>query len=253
MNNMDIDWFNNLSNKRILVTGASSDLGVSLLQYLINFDMFTGAHYFSNPSALSNFERKNVILLKGNLNNYESCYNIVDEFVNKAGSIDYFVNFVGGIEKPIDWRKLEWCDWQEDLNVNLSSSFFLAQRVVHYMQKTGGKIIFISTASAQHGGGSKTMPYGIAKAGVECMTKGMARDLAKDNILVNCIAPGFIMTKFHGKSGKTPDEIKKRLELIPIKKAGTPEDIAGAILYLLSDAGNYITGQILTISGGDWL
>lgn len=250
---MDIDWSNSLKNKKILVAGASSEMGVALLKKLVKFDMVIGTHYFSNSTVLKMFENKNVILLKGNLNDYKTCQKIVDDFIKQAGTIDYFVNFVGGIKKPIDWKEVKWDEWQEDINVNLSSSFFLAQRTVYYMQKKGGKIIFISTSSAQHGGGSKTMPYGIAKAGVECMTKGMARDLAKDGILVNCIAPGFIMTQFQRKSGKSPEEIKRRLELIPLKKAGTPDDIAGAILYLLSDAGNYITGQTIAISGGDWL
>lgn len=250
---MDINWLECFNNKKILIAGASSDMGVALLQNLAKYDMFIGAHYFSNSSVLKEFKHDNTILLKGNLNNWESCYDIVDKFIKQAGSIDYFVNLVGNISAPKDWKEVTWDEWQEDINVNLSSSFFLSQRVVHYMQNNGGKIIFISTASVPHGGGSRTMPYGLAKAGIECMTKGMARDLAKDNILVNCIAPGFIMTKFQGKSGKSEEIIKKRLELIPLKKAGTPEDIAGAILYLLSDAGNYITGDILTISGGDWL
>ena len=250
---MDIKRPNSLNNKKILITGASSDIGVALLQQLIKFDMVIGAHFFSNSSALQEFKNRKVILLNGNCNNYKSCYNIVDEFVKQTGYIDFFVNLVGNIKKPKDWKKIKWNEWQKDINVNLSSSFFLAQRVVHCMHENGGKIIFISTASVPHGGGSMTMPYGIAKAGIECMTKGMARDLAKDNILVNCIAPGFIMTKFQKKSGKSEQDIKKRLELIPLQKAGTSEDITGAILYLLSDTGNYITGEVLTISGGDWL
>ena len=250
---MGINWFDNLNNKKILITGASSDIGIALLRKLIEFDVVIGAHYFSNSSVLKDFENKNIILLSANLNDYRSCYSIVDEFVKQTGSIDYFINLSGNIKEPNDWKNVKWDEWEEDINVNLSSAFFLAQRVVRHMQKMGGKMIFVSTASVPHGGGARTMPYGIAKAGVECMTKGMARDLAKDNILVNCIAPGFIMTKFQKKSGKSEEIIRKRLELIPLKRAGTPDDVAGAILYLLSDMGNYITGEILTISGGDWL
>ncbi|NPE27414.1 SDR family oxidoreductase [Methanococcoides sp. SA1] len=250
---MSNDRFDEFNKKKILITGASSDIGVALIKKLIKYNIVLGAHYFSNLAPLENIKGENIILLKGNLDNRGLCHQIVDDFVKKAEGIDFFINFVGNISTPKDWKNITWDEWQSDININLSSSFFLAQRVSHHMKKNGGKIILISTASASHGGGGSTMPYGIAKAGVECMTKGMGKDLAKDNILVNCIAPGFIMTKFQQKSGKSEHDIKRRVESIPLKRAGKPDDIASAALYLLSDAGNYITGEILTISGGDWL
>ena len=111
-----------------------------------------------------------------------------------------------------------------------------------------------STASATHGGGTTSLAYGIAKAGVECMVKGLARDCAKHNILVNAIAPGFIMTKFHTERMKrSSEQLKERIELIPLKRAGTVREIAGVILFLLSEDASYITGQVITVSGGDWL
>jgi len=122
------------------------------------------------------------------------------------------------------------------------------------MRRTGGRIILMSTASASHGGGSSSLAYGVAKAGIECLVKGLARDCAPDNILVNAVAPGFIETKFHTrKMKKTADELRQRVQLVPMKRAGTTAEFAGAILFLLSEGAAYITGQTLTIAGGDWL
>lgn len=249
---MSSKYFDSLNGKKILITGSSSDIGVALIKELVQFDVTIGAHYFTNPTILEQFE-ENVIPLQGNLSLADECYGVVDSFVNQAGSLDFFIHLAGNVKNPVHWKLITPDDWYSDIDANLTSSFFLSQRVAENLKDNGGKMIFISTASASHGGGSTTLPYGIAKAGIECMTKGLARDLASYRILVNCISPGFINTKFHKKAGKSEFDLKKRAEIIPLKRAGTPEDVVGSILYLLSDAGNYITGEILTISGGDWL
>ena len=86
------------------------------------------------------------------------------------------------------------------------------------------------------------------------MVKGLARDCAKYNILVNAIAPGFILTKFHTeKMRRTKEQLENRVNMIPLKRPGSPAEVAKVIIFLLSDSSSYITGQTLTISGGDWL
>lgn len=122
------------------------------------------------------------------------------------------------------------------------------------MKYSGGSIILTSTASAAHGGGSNSIAYGCAKAGIECLAKGLAKDCAKYKILVNAIAPGFIESKFHTeKMKRTEEQLKTRAQMIPMKRTGTPADIAWAILFLLSGSSSYMTGQVVTISGGDFL
>ena len=107
------------------------------------------------------------------------------------------VQLNGNISSVVYWDQLKEQDWRKDIAINLGAPFFVAQRVFGHMKKKGGKVILMSTASAKHGGGSNTMGYGIAKAGVEALTKGMAREGGKYNILVNAIAPGLIKTRFH--------------------------------------------------------
>ena len=122
------------------------------------------------------------------------------------------------------------------------------------MKKNGGKIILMSTASAKHGGGRTTMGYGVSKAGVEALTKGLAREGAKHNILVNAIAPGLINTRFHKeRAGRTSAEIKKRIKFSKLNRLGQPREIATIINNLLSEDVNYMTGEVISISGGDWI
>ena len=110
-----------------------------------------------------------------------------------------------------------------------------------------------STSSAIHGGGENSLAYGISKSGIACLTKGLARFGAKNNILVNAIAPGFIETRFHTKVMKRKKkDLKKRLKFIKLLRAGKTSDITNLISFLLFQ-NNYITGEVIPIDGGDWI
>jgi 3-oxoacyl-[acyl-carrier protein] reductase len=246
--------------KRVLITGASGDIGISLLGLLSHYDIILGLQYYSSVSKLEDviesddFSNCRINLFQSDLSRTDNCIKLVDSFVSWAGGIDYVVQLAGGVKNPISWEFITDEEWHYDIDVNLTASFFIAQQAMRHMKRGGGKIILMGTASAKHGGGKTSVAYGVAKAGIECLTKGLAREGAPYNILVNCICPGFINTQFHTKRMKrTPEELKKRAELVPLKRAGEPIDVAGIILYLLSESGNYITGEAISISGGDWL
>ena len=244
-----------LEGKKILIVGASSDLAVSLNETLYKTDNIIGFHYNTNEKPLLKYdEGDKVKRFQKDINSSLACFQLVDDFVAWAGGIDCLIQMSGDIKKPVDWEELTEREWSYDLSVNLIMPFFLAQRAVLHMKKSGGRIVMTSTASAVHGGGPTSLAYGVAKAGVECIIKGLARDCAKYNILVNAIAPGLFLTKFHTKKMKKDQEqLQERAKMIPLKRAGTTEELAGTVMYLLSEGASYITGQVLTVSGGDWL
>ncbi len=247
---------NNLfKGKKILIVGASSDLAMPLNKKLIESGATVGLHYNTGGKKLNNYNTGSRIKkIKADLRSSKDCYELVDSFINWAGGINILIILIGGIKEAVSWERLTDAHWEYDLNVNLVVPFFLAQRAIKYMKKDGGKIIFTSTASASHGGGSTSMAYGLAKGAVECMTKGLARECAKYNILINAVAPGFIMTKFHTeKMNRSEEQLKARAELVPLKRAGTSNEVAEAIIFLISENASYITGHILPVSGGDWL
>ena len=244
-----------LERKKILIVGASSDLAVSLNETLYNSGNTVGFHYNTNDKPLSKYdEGEKVKKFQKDINSSLVCFQLVDDFVKWAGGIDCLIQLSGGIKKPANWEELTEKEWSYDLSVNMTMPFFLAQRAILHMKNSGGRIVMTSTVSATHGGGSTSLAYGVAKAGVECIIKGLARDCAKYNILVNAIAPGFFLTKFHTeKMERTKEQVQERIKLIPLRRAGTTEELAGTVMYLLSESASYITGQVIAISGGDWL
>jgi 3-oxoacyl-[acyl-carrier protein] reductase len=249
--------------RRILLAGASGDIGRALLKRLLPTDGLIGIHHFSERGQLEAEVRARaantqVAFFQADVRHPAACRRVVDDFVAWAGGIDALVQLAGGVSRPIVWTELEPHDWQHDIDLNLTGTFFLAQRTFKHMRDTngarGGKIVLVSTASAAHGGGPTSMAYGIAKAGVECLVKGLAKEGARDNILVNGVAPGFIETRFHTlRMRRTARELKRRAELVPLKRAGKPDDVAALIVYLLSDWNKYITGECVAVSGGDFL
>jgi 3-oxoacyl-[acyl-carrier protein] reductase len=244
-----------LKDKKILVVGASSDIGIDLNRELYRCGAMAGFHYHKNASALSGYkENNNIKKFQKDLITAKSCFELIDDFVNWAKGIDYLVQLSGNIRRPIHWEGLIEEDWNFDLNMNLIMPFFLAQKAITYMKRKGGRIILMSTASASYGGGSTSFAYGVAKSGIDCIVKKLAKDCAQYDILVNAIAPGFILTKFHTeKMKRTEEQIEERIKLIPLKRAGTTKEFAAAVMFLLAEGASYITGQIINVSGGDRL
>ena len=139
-------------------------------------------------------------------------------------------------------------------NINVFSTILILGKILKGMQKRQfGRVVLMNTASSEHGGGITSFGYGMAKHSVSYLTNHMAKYFTQDNILTNCISPGFIDTKFHTDVMKrSPEEIKERSKTVRLRKAGTPDDIAGLIYYLAFE-NEFVTGQNIRIDGGDFI
>jgi 3-oxoacyl-[acyl-carrier protein] reductase len=250
---------------RVLVAGASSDIGLALLPTLLSMQgVMVGAHCFKGAdrlrvalASLGSFDagKRDAKIFESNLLASRDSFCLVDDFVSWAGGIDVLVQLIGNVSALGNWEELSEDDWNADIAVNLSTPFFLSQRAFKYMKSQGGgRIVLMSTASATHGGGQETLAYGVAKAGIECLVKGLAKGGAPLGILVNGVAPGFIDTRFHrDRLRKNEEAMGRRAQLVPLRRAGLPEDVAHVINFLISPRANYITGETIVVSGGDWL
>ncbi len=243
---------------RILITGASGGIGTALVKILPPLGCRIGYHvrdFSKGNSAFESISGNNIMILQKEFSDSKDSIRLVEEFCSIWGGIDALVQLHGDASsRQID--ELSDSDWQDTLHTNLVSPFFLSRTAMKIMNKNthGGRVVLTSTASAKHGGGSDTIPYGVAKAGIECLVKSLAKEGAPNNILVNAIAPGFIDTTFHtNRLKKSEKQITTRKKMIPLNRAGTPNEVAQTILFLLSQASTFITGQTIEISGGDWL
>ncbi|MCM1038206.1 MAG: SDR family oxidoreductase [Ruminococcus sp.] len=241
--------------KKTLVIGASSDLASELIPILVHDMHLLGLHWAHNKKVLEEYEfRNHVKLFQQVIMNEEDCKNLIHDYVEWAAGIDNLLVLMGDINRNCHWSELSYKDMETDYSLNTIFPFLLAKYAFPYMTSNGGRIVFVSTASAQHGGGSFSMGYGMAKAALECATKGLAKNMAKYKILVNAIAPGYMDTKFHtDRMKRTSKELEERALYVPLKRAGTKEEFAGLTRYLLSEEAAFLTGQIITLDGGDFI
>ncbi|MDD4126413.1 MAG: SDR family NAD(P)-dependent oxidoreductase [Methanomicrobium sp.] len=247
--------FSGIKGKKILITGSSSGIGACTAELFASYGADVGIHYGQNIDkakiALENVKKYGV---QGKLFQADfltdNADNIIDEFLDCFGRIDVLVNNAGAVYGNMDFLEMDEESWNKTLTASLKTPFFISKKAFISMKKIGGgKIINISSIASKYGGSAKTLHYGVAKSGLDAITKTMAREGAEYNILVNSIQPGVIDTEFHKKIGR--NSLIERAQKIPLKRAGKPEDVAGMCLFLASNYGNYITGQIFGVTGGD--
>lgn len=248
-------WFPQVEpGTRILISGATGGLGRALVKMLLDGpDCVIGAHGGFGEIDLSD---ERIIPIRQAFSSEADCLTAVDKFIAEAGGIDALVVLSGGIHFKGHWKDAPAEAIEKDLAVNLTHPFYLARCATAHMTKqgTGGKILLTGTESALHGGSSLSFPYAIAKRGTECMVQGLAREGAENGILVNGIRMGYITSGFHQRwLDKGDSELEERRQLVPLKRGGHPDEAAALMIYLLSGWAGFITGQMIPLTGGDWL
>lgn len=245
-----------IKGKRVLITGASTGIGACTAELFASYGANVGIHYNKSETKANYVLQKiknhggNATILQANLLDSSSYKNLIDSFIDIYGGIDVLVNNAGGIYGFENFLFLNEESWDDTFTLNAKAPFFIAKEAFSSMKlHGGGKIINISSISAKYGGSENSMHYGAAKAALDAITKGLSRAGTEHNILVNSIRAGFVDTPFHKKIGRK--NIEERIKLTPLKKAGEPIDIARMILFLASEAGDYITGEVFTVAGGD--
>lgn len=251
--------FNAIRGKRVLITGASGGIGAAISMLFAEYGARLGLHYQSNldkATQLCAQVRKKTTdaeVFQANLLDITATRNLVLSFIERFGGIDILINNAGATFDYTHFTKLDPKAWQDTFDLNVRAPFYLSGEVFASMQTGGGgRIINISSVNVKYGGSAMSMHYCAAKAALETLTVGFSREGAQYDILVNSIRCGLIASPMHTRiQGYTEEDYKRRTELVPLKRAGQPSDIASMVLYLASEHGNFITGEILTIAGGD--
>jgi 3-oxoacyl-[acyl-carrier protein] reductase len=247
-----------LKGKKVLVTGAGSGIGAEITRSFAKYGAHVGIHYRNSFNGAHLLQREiqkkggTAKLFKADLFSFKQCLRLMKDFVREFGTIDVLVNNAGAICGPKHFSKLDEKSWNQTINLNTRAAFLLCREALAVMkERKRGKIINISSVALKYGGSETSMHYAAAKAALETLTLGFSRFGAKYGICVNAVRGGFIETGFHKKIGRSMKDIKNRIDVIPLKRAGTPADIALMVLFLASGAGDFITGETFTVSGGD--
>jgi len=245
-----------LDGKVALVTGASVGLGQAMAVALAEAgaDVVCHCHFDGEANEtctqIKNLERK-TFSVSGDMSDKETPRDLVEKTVERFGQIDILINNAGMIRRApaVDFSE---DDWTTVLEVNLSSVFRLSQAAGKKMIEQGaGKIVNIASLLSFQGG--ITVPaYTASKSGIAGLTKALANEWAKHNINVNAIAPGYMAT--NNTTALRADETRNRqiLERIPAGRWGDASDLAGAAVFLSSQASDYLQGHILVVDGG-WM
>lgn len=240
--------------KVALITGSAQGIGKAIALELANH----GANIVINDILPKNEIDKTLeeikqisdkaLGIKADITVFNEVENMVKEIVNKFGKIDILVNNAG-ITRDSFLIRMKEEDWDAVIRINLKGTFNCSKAVAKYMmrQKSNDKIVNISSVIGLVGNIGQTN-YAASKAGIIGLTKSMAKELALRNINVNAIAPGFIETDM---TKKLPEKVIEDLQRqIPLKRLGIVEDVAKTVYFLVSDAANYITGQVINVDGG---
>lgn len=186
-------------------------------------------------------------IYQANVNDYEQVNKMRDEIVKKFGKIDILVNNAG-IVRDKSFVKMTPQMWNEVLSVNLDGTFYCTKAVIEGMlERKYGRIINISSVIGRMGNRGQAN-YAASKAGIIALTQTLAKEFANKGITVNAVAPGFIETDM--LKGIPKEIMEKILAQIPLGRLGKPAEIAGAVSYLVSEDGDYVTGQVMDINGG---
>ena len=241
---------NDLTNKVIFITGGSRRIGASIVRQLHKVGMKIALHYrHSETNAhalqaeLNNQRSGSVLLLQADLCQPAKLASMVQQIIEHYGRLDVLVNNASTFY-PTPLTSVEEKDWDDLLGINLKAPFFLSQAAAPYLAETEGCIINLVDIHAERP--LRLHPvYSVAKAGLAMLTKALARELGP-KVRVNAIAPGAILWPEN-----EIDEVSKQriISNVALKRHGSPQDIATAVLFLVRDA-KYVTGQVLAIDGG---
>ncbi len=242
-----------LAGKVALVTGGSRGIGRAVALKLAENGADVAINYAGNTAAAEEVKAaveklgRRAMLVQGSVADTDGVQAIVNQVVKELGRLDILINNAGITRDGLLMRMKE-ADWDAVLETNLKGVFNCSKAVMRTMMKQkSGRIVNMASVVGEMGNAGQAN-YAAAKAGVIGFTKSLAKEVASRGITVNAVAPGFIATDM--TKVLTDDQKAEMARTIPLGRTGQPEDVANAVLFLVSDEAAYITGQVLNVDGG---
>ena len=247
--------YKDLKGKRVLVTGSSSGIGAATAVMFAQQGCFVGVHYFrtkdGGEKTLAGVrEISDGCLLQADMRDEAQVTAMIQSFIEQAGGLDVLVNNAGTLLGRVDIEGMSVEHFDDEFATNAKSTFLATREAIPHLKQSGGCIVNLGSVAGHNGGGGGSGVYASAKAAVHTMTIAMASEFSKYGIRVNSVLPGLIETRFHEKFS-TPERRARVAKETPLKRNGTAEDVAKAILFLASsEAAGFITGEYIAVNGG---
>lgn len=241
------------AKKTVLVTGATSGIGTRTIIRFAENGWNLICHYHSSERKAKELSKTierygvNSCFLKADFLSEKQ----VSGFIKKLEkfTIDSLVNNAGTYVTSRHFSKLALSDMSKIFMINSFVPIMVSSRIFMRMKRRGfGRIVNISSIAAKYGGSARSMHYGCSKLALEGLTMTLAKEGARHNVLVNTVRPGVIDTDFHKRF---PKDMKRRIDMVPLKRIGMPEEIADMAYYLGSEMNTYITNETITVAGGE--
>lgn len=245
--------------KVLLVTGGSRGIGAAICRLGIEAGYRVAFSYVANDAAANALVSElkaaggEAIAIKGDVGNEADVLAMFAEVDKTFGRLDAFVNNAGVVDMKARVDEMSVARLERMMRINVVGSILCAREAVKRMSTlhggAGGAIVNISSAAATLGSPGEYVDYAASKGAIDTFTIGLAKEVATEGVRVNAVRPGIIDTEIHASGGQ-PDRIAAIRGLVPMKREGKAEEVAHAVIWLLSDEASYTTGSILNVSGG---
>ena len=239
--------------KTAVITGASGGMGVEISKKLSQNNILVLMLDLQSPGKKFLKNNKNCEFMQVDVTNFKKLKSYINNFYKKNGNIDYLVNTTGVLwfDKDVSSINIDPKIWDKVFEINLKSMVYLSKIIIPKMIKNNfGSMVHISSVDALSGDDKPQDAYGASKAAMIRLSKSFAIQFAVNNIRSNIILPGAIETGMQKRWKKKPLAKKNLEKIIPLKRVGKPTDISNAIMFLLSEHANYITGTEIVVDGG---
>jgi NAD(P)-dependent dehydrogenase (short-subunit alcohol dehydrogenase family) len=240
----------------ILITGSGRGIGAAAARIAVARGYSVCVNYLKDGKAAAQLIEEldgKAIAVAGDVSVEADVLRIFDTVDTKLGRLTALVNNAGIVATKARVDAISAARLQRMMAVNVVGAFLCAREAIKRMSKkhggNGGAIVNVSSGAARLGSPGEWVDYAASKGAIDTMTLGLSKELAEDGIRVNCVRPGFVNTDIHAGAGE-PNRIERLRDSIPMKRGGEPEEVAHAILWLLSDEASYCTGALLDVTGG---
>ncbi len=246
-------------DKVLLVTGASRGIGAATARLAATQGYAVVVNYATDTAAAAQLVQAiqagggTAVALQADVSREEQVLALYARIDREFGRLDALVNNAGVVDRAQRLAEQSLARWQRLFAINVYGTLLCAREAVRRMSTRqggrGGAIVNVSSVAATLGGAGQYVDYAATKGAVDSLTVGLAREVAAEGIRVNAVRPGIIATDIHASGGQ-PERARQLAPQIPLQRAGTAEEVAQAIVWLLSDAASYCTGSILDVAGG---